>query len=160
MFDQDIIFRRHAEEKLDPKDQPTSVETKNQDHPGFIHHPSGNFYFASINERQPRVPFEVLHFSSNYYRRENGVNPDWKITDPVITQDDGEVMITEEEPETTTPESTEPKDEQTDDINEPISTIPNPPTDDQIPSAVQSNSEVEDKVAESPAEMTKSPIPA
>ena len=41
MFDQDIIFRRHAEEKLDPKDQPTSVETKNQDHPGFIHHPSG-----------------------------------------------------------------------------------------------------------------------
>jgi len=69
-------------------------------------------------------------------------------------------MITEEEPETTTPESTEPKDEQTDDINEPISTIANPPTDDQIPSAVQSISEVEDKVAESPAEMTKSPIPA
>ena len=43
----------------------------------------GNFYFASINERQPRVPFEVLHFSSNYYRRENGIDPEWKITDPV-----------------------------------------------------------------------------
>ena len=43
MFYQDIIFRRHAEEKLDPKDQPISTETKktNQDHPGFIHHPSG-----------------------------------------------------------------------------------------------------------------------
>ena len=52
------------------------------------------------------------------------------------------------------------QDEQTDDINEPISTIANPPTDDQIPSAVQGISEVEDKVAESPAEMTKSPIPA
>ena len=43
----------------------------------------GNFYFASISERQPRVPFEVLHFSSNYYRRENGIDPEWKITDPV-----------------------------------------------------------------------------
>ena len=43
MFDQDIIFRRHAEEKLDPKEQPKIKETKktNQDHPGFIHHPSG-----------------------------------------------------------------------------------------------------------------------
>ena len=43
MFDQDIIFRRHAEEKLDPKDQIKITETKktNQDHPGFIHHPSG-----------------------------------------------------------------------------------------------------------------------
>ena len=43
MFDQDIIFRRHAEEKLDPKEQPKITETKktNQDHPGFIHHPSG-----------------------------------------------------------------------------------------------------------------------
>merc|ERR1719197_1143751 len=28
MFDQDIIFRRHAEEKLDPKEQPKITETK------------------------------------------------------------------------------------------------------------------------------------
>ena len=56
MFDQDIIFRRHAEEKLDPKDQPTSVETKNQDHPGFIHHPSG----LVIKKKHPG--------QSNYYK--------------------------------------------------------------------------------------------
>ena len=46
MFDQDIIFRRHAEEKMDEKDQPKTVDTKKtvqdkSDHPGFIHHPSG-----------------------------------------------------------------------------------------------------------------------
>ena len=39
-------------------------------------------------------------------------------------------------------------------------TMPNPPTDDQISSANQGITEVEDKIAESPAEMTKSPIPA
>ena len=52
------------------------------------------------------------------------------------------------------------QDEQTVDIKEPISTIPNPPTDDQISLANQGITEVEDEIAESPAEMTKSPIPA
>merc|ERR1712126_299295 len=169
MFDQDIIFRRHAEEKLDQKDQPKTAETKktNQDHPGFIHHPSGlvikkkhpdgNFYFASISERQPRVPFEVLHFSSNYYRRENGIDPEWKITDPVINNDDGEVIITEDQPEENTDSMpADQKNEQTND--ESISATPNPPTDN-LP-ADQEISEVENKISESPAEMTQSPIPA
>ena len=52
------------------------------------------------------------------------------------------------------------QEEQTVDINEAISTIPNPPTADQISLANQGITEVEDKIAESPAEMTKSPIPA
>ena len=52
------------------------------------------------------------------------------------------------------------QEEQTVDINEAISTDSNPPTDDQISSVNQGITDVEDKIAESPAEMTQSPIPA